>query len=232
MSKVNIPKFKLYSKFGSKLTDHPKLASKKLASKKWKLAFSPKHFPRRPTEYGLILQSKQKLKAFYGCPSDKQFTSVFRKAGYYKGNQTVNFIKLMERRLDVILFRSKISPSLAEIRQFIQHGHFSINNSLVTRPSLILNKNDLISVNTKSMNFIKNKTSLYYLKLFLYNRLPKRLRSIIKKQPIMFTPNYIEFNYYLMEGKLIDIPNVNNICYPFKPNLMFLMDYYKQIRKT
>ena len=193
MSKVNTPKFKIYSKLGTKLTDHPKITSQKLKSKKWQFLLSANRRPRKETEYGSILQAKQKLKAFYGCPSDKQFTNVFVKAGQYRGNQTINFIKLMERRLDVILLRSKISPCLGEIRQFIQHGHFYVNGSLVTKPSLLLNKNDFINVNINSIDLIKNKINTYYSKLILNNNISKKLtlNQIINEQPILFTPNYI-----------------------------------------
>jgi small subunit ribosomal protein S4 len=229
MSKVNIPKFKVYSSLGIKLTDHPKLTSQKLRSKKWRLLFSPNRRPRKETEYGLMLQAKQKLRTFYGCTSDKQFTNTFIKAGYYKGNQIINFIKLMERRLDVILLRSKISPSVVEIRQFIQHGHFSLNNSLIKTPSLLLNKNDFIKVNPQSIDLIKNKVSDYYLNLINNNKISTKLtlNQIINKQPILFIPNYLEFNHDLMEGKLINTPDVENICYSFNPDLTSLMDYYK-----
>ena len=118
MSKRNTPKFKIYSKFGSKLTDHPKLTSSKLKSKKWQFLFSSNRRPRKETEYGSVLRAKQRLNAFYGGINNKQLTTLFIKAGQYKGNQTINFIKLLERRLDVFLFRSKLSPSLHEIRQF------------------------------------------------------------------------------------------------------------------
>ncbi len=233
MSKVSTPKFKIYSKLGIKITDHPKITSKKLKSKKWQFLLSTNRRPRKETEYGSVLQAKQKLKAFYGCPSDKQFTSTFIKAGYYKGNQTINFIKLMERRLDIFLFRSKISPSLGEIRQFIQHGHFSVNGSMVTTPSLLLNKNDSIKVNANSIDLIKNKTNTYYSNLIINNNISKKLplKRLIGEHPILFTPNYIEFNYFLMEGVLIDMPDVDNICYPFNPDLTSLMEYYKYKKK-
>ena len=65
------------------------------------------------------------------------------------------------------------------------------------------------------------------------NNISKKLtlNQIINEQPILFTPNYIEFNYYLMEGKLIDMPDVENICYPFNPDLTSLMEYYKYKKK-
>lgn len=229
MAKVNKPSFKLYPKLGVKLTDHPKLTSQKLTSKKWKSLLSHNYKPKKETEYGSILQSKQRLKAFYGDINDKQLRNLFIKAGNYKGNQTINFIILMERRLDVILLRSKISPSMRELHQFIQHGHFFVNESLVKKPSFLLKKSDLIKVKSTSIEFIKNKSSSYYSSLVINNNISKKLTSnkLIKKQIILFTPNYIEFNYFLMQGKLVTTPDVKNICYPFNPDLISLMDYYK-----
>jgi len=226
MSKLNIPKFKKYFKLGTKITDHPKLNSQKLKSKKWQLLFSPNRHPIKGTEYGSILQAKQKLKNFYGCPNDKQFTNNFIKAGGYKGNQTINFIKFMERRLDIFLFRSKISPSLREIRQIIQHGHVLVNGSIIKKPSFLLEKQDIVKIKIPSINFVKNKSSTYISNVVNNTQSKNELGQIIKEQPILFTPNYIEFNYYLMEGQLIDIPDVESISYPFNPDLTSLMEYY------
>jgi small subunit ribosomal protein S4 len=234
MAKVNKPKFKIYAKLGTNLTDHPKLTSNKLTSKKWQFLFSSKRKPKKQTEYGSILQAKQRLKTFYGCPNNKQFTNFFIKANRYKGNQTINFIKLMERRLDIVLFRSKVSPSLQEIRQFIQHGHFLLNGSVVKTSSIILNKNDIISVNSNSIDFIKNKVNFYFSSLINNNKLQKNLKlnQVIETNPLLFTPNYIEFNYYLMEGQLIELPTVENICYSFNPDLTALTEYYKYKKKV
>ena len=227
MSKRNTPKFKIYSKFGSKLTDHPKLTSSKLKSKKWQFLFSSNRRPRKETEYGSVLRAKQRLNAFYGGINNKQLTTLFIKAGQYKGNQTINFIKLLERRLDVFLFRSKLSPSLHEIRQLIQHGHFLINGSVVKTASLLLKKNDRISVKAESIDLLKNKVNRYFSQIIHNNKISKKMSmaQIVRNNPILFVPNYIEFNHYLMEGQLVELPDVENICYPMNPDLTPLMEY-------
>jgi small subunit ribosomal protein S4 len=234
MSKRNTPKFKIYSKFGSKLTDHPKLTSSKLKSKKWQFLFSSNRRPRKETEYGSVLRAKQRLNAFYGGINNKQLTTLFIKAGQYKGNQTINFIKLLERRLDVFLFRSKLSPSLHEIRQLIQHGHFLINGSVVKTASLLLKKNDRISVKAESIDLLKNKVNRYFSQIIHNNKISKKMSmaQIVRNNPILFVPNYIEFNHYLMEGQLVELPDVENICYPMNPDLTPLMEYYKHIKKV
>ena len=210
------------------------LTSSKLKSKKWQFLFSSNRRPRKETEYGSVLRAKQRLNAFYGGINNKQLTTLFIKAGQYKGNQTINFIKLLERRLDVFLFRSKLSPSLHEIRQLIQHGHFLINGSVVKTASLLLKKNDRISVKAESIDLLKNKVNRYFSQIIHNNKISKKMSmaQIVRNNPILFVPNYIEFNHYLMEGQLVELPDVENICYPMNPDLTPLMEYYKHIKKV
>lgn len=234
MSKVNNPKFKIYSKLGSQLTDHPKLTSLKLTSKKWQHLLLKNRRPRKDTEYGSVLKAKQRLKTFYGQIKDKQLTNIFTKAGRYQGNQTTNFVKLLERRLDIFLFRSKISPSLSEIRQLIQHGHFTLNGLSVKTASLSLNKGDIVSVKKESIGLIKNKVVSYLSKLITNNNISKKvhLSKLVRDNPILFIPNYIEFNHYLLEGQLVELPTVETINYPMNPDLTLLLEYYKYKKKV
>lgn len=233
MSKAKKPKFKIYSKLGIDLTDHPKIKSNKLRTKKWQFLVGKGYRPKKQTEYGSLLQAKQKLKAFYGSFNDKQFAKIFVKGGQYKGNQTINFIKLLERRFDIFLFRSKISPSLREIGQFIQHGHFLINGNKVNNSSILLRKNDIVSVKSESISFIQSKINNYLSNIINNNKISKKnkLSNIIKDNPILFVPNYIEFNYLTMKGKLIELPSVENICYPNNPNLTLITEFYKYKKK-
>lgn len=233
MSKVNKPKFKIYSKLGLKLTDNPKLKSQKLSSKKWQILFGSNYKPKKETEYGSLLRSKQELKTFYGSLKDKQLNNLFIKAKKYKGNQTINLIKLLERRLDIFLYRCKLSPSIHEIRHLIQHGHFSLNNNIIKISSIILKPGDSISVNLKSKSFIKLKMKNYLESLKKLNKISKKskINKIIKDNSILFTPNYIEFNTQLLKGKLIELPRVEDISYPFNPNLTSLTEYFKYKKK-
>ena len=73
MSNTSQPKFKIYSKLGIRLTDHPKILSKKLTSKKWQTLYSNLKRPQKDTEYGIILSAKQRLNLFYGQINNKQF---------------------------------------------------------------------------------------------------------------------------------------------------------------
>lgn len=234
MSKVNKPKFKVYSKLGLRLTDHPKLSSNKLGAKKWQTLYSNSRRPRKDTEYGAMLSAKQRLKVFYGQIKDKQFHSLYKSAKGYQGNQTVNFIKLLERRLDVILFRSKIAPSFREIRQLIQHGHIEVNNKTVRTASYLLNKGDFFSIKSSSQELVKAKSSRYFSHIVNNNKISKKddLQSLFSRNPILFVPNYLEINYDLLIGKLVSMPEVSDICFPMNPRLNNIMEYYKYKKKS
>ena len=141
MSKKNKPKFKIYSKLGVGLTDHPKISGERLRAKKWQTFYSEVKRPKKESEYGTMLSAKQRLNLFYGQIKEKQFHNFYKKAKFYEGNQTMNFVKLLERRLDVILFRAKVSPSFHEIRQLIQHGHVKVNDKVTKTASFLLKLN-------------------------------------------------------------------------------------------
>tara|TARA_B100000768_G_scaffold34095_1_gene32636 strand:- start:2016 stop:2729 length:714 start_codon:yes stop_codon:yes gene_type:complete len=237
MSKTNQPKFKIYSKLGLRLTDHPKLSFKKLGSKKWRSLYSNFKRPRKNTEYGAMLSAKQRLNLFYGQIKDKQFHTLYNNAKAYEGNQTINFIKLLERRLDVVLFRAKIAPSFREIRQLIQHGHVKVNDKVVKISSIILNKNDFFSFKATSLNFVKSKSSRYFSQIvnnnvqaIKWSLKPYNARK--RNNFILFVPNYIEFNSDLMLGKLVSLPTEDNICLPMNPKLTNIMEYYKYKKKS
>ena len=236
MSKINQPKFKIYSKLGHRLTDHPKLFSGKPSSKKWRILQSDRKRPRKDSEYGVMLSAKQRLNLFYGQIKDKQLHTLYTNAKNYDGNQTINFIKLLERRLDVVLFRAKIAPSFREIRQLIQHGHVNVNNKVVKVSSFILNKNDAFSFKQTSLDLVKSKSSKYFSQIVNNNTLEinwshKSYNTYKRNYSILFIPNYIEFNSDLMLGKLVSLPTENNICLPMNPKLTNIMEYYKYKKK-
>ena len=73
------------------------------------------------------LQAKQKLKAYYGNINERQFRNIYRKALSKKGDTTENLIALLESRLDTIIYRAKLAPTVFSARQLINHGHIRVN---------------------------------------------------------------------------------------------------------
>ncbi|MDF1611027.1 MAG: 30S ribosomal protein S4 [Stygiobacter sp.] len=101
------------------------------------------------SEYGVQLREKQKVKRIYGL-LETQFENYFEKANRQKGVTGGNLIKLLERRLDNVIYRLGFAPSRKAARQLILHRHFTVNNKLVDIPSYLLNAGDVIAVREKS----------------------------------------------------------------------------------
>jgi len=101
------------------------------------------------SEYGVQLREKQKVKRIYGL-LETQFENYFEKANRQKGVTGVNLIKLLERRLDNVVYRLGFAPSRKAARQLILHRHFTVNNKLVDIPSYFLNPGDVVAVREKS----------------------------------------------------------------------------------
>ena len=111
---------------------------------------------KKPTEYGLQLREKQKVKRFYGI-SESQMRTYFAMADKMKGITGENLLRLLELRLDNVVYRMGFASSRAEARQLVTHGHFLVNGAKVDIPSVILNVGDKIEVKEKSRSSEKFK---------------------------------------------------------------------------
>jgi small subunit ribosomal protein S4 len=101
------------------------------------------------SEYGVQLREKQKIKRSYGL-LETQFRNYFEKATSQKGRTGENLIKLLERRLDTVVFRLGFASSRKQARQLITHRHIIVNNILVDIPAYLLKAGDVIQVKEKS----------------------------------------------------------------------------------
>src|SRR5271155_4266647 len=99
---------------------------------------------KKPSDYGVQLMAKQKLKGYYGNISEKQFRKYYEEAVRRKGDTSQNLIEILERRLDAVIYRMKfpIPPSAA--RQFVNHGHVQVNGKRVNISSYQVRDNDSI----------------------------------------------------------------------------------------
>ena len=90
---------------------------------------------QKTSDFGLQLRAKQKLKGHYGNITEKQFKAIYREAERVKGDTSENLIGLLERRLDAIVYRSKLVPTVFSARQFVNHGHVLGTGKKVNIPS-------------------------------------------------------------------------------------------------
>jgi small subunit ribosomal protein S4 len=109
------------------------------------------------SEYGIQLREKQKIKRIYGL-YERQFRNLFEKAVRQKGISGDNLVKLLERRLDNVVYRLGFAPTRFAARQIVGHRHVLVNEKLVNIPSYLVNPGDVIRIKEKSkkMDLIHN----------------------------------------------------------------------------
>ncbi len=100
---------------------------------------------RKTSIYGTQLREKQKVKRIYGLP-ERQFRLYYMRASRMPGNTGENFLSLLERRLDNVVFRLGFAKSRYQARQFVSHGHIRVNGRKVNIPSYTVRKGDRVSV--------------------------------------------------------------------------------------
>ena len=142
------PKAKLCRKFGENIFGVPKY-DKILKRKSYAPGLHGKNFKRRQSEYAIHLNEKQKLRFSY-CIMEKQFRNYFFKADKMKGVTSENLLKLLEMRLDNIIYRLGFAVTRMQARQFVSHGHFKINGKKVNIPSYICVPSNEIELKQKS----------------------------------------------------------------------------------
>ena len=109
---------------------------------------------RKQSDYGIQLQAKQKLKAYYGNINERQFRNLYKKASMLKGDTSENLIGLLERRLDAIVYRAKLSTTIFSARQLINHGHIKVNGKKVNISSYQLKEEETIEIREKSKQLV------------------------------------------------------------------------------
>ena len=160
------------------------------------------------SDYGIQLQAKQKLKFYYGNMNERQFRNVYRKALQKRGNTTENFIGLLERRLDTVIYRAKFAITVFAARQLINHGHVKVNGKKVNIPSYLVTEKDSIEIKDKSKELVMVAGSL-----------------VSKEREI---PDYIQMDEKNRIAKLLRVPKFSEVPYPsiMEPNLV--VEYYSR----
>lgn len=119
----------------------------------------PRARSKKPTDYGIMLREKQKLKRLYGM-LEKQFFLTFETASKMAGKTGENLIKLLECRLDNIVFRMHYAASRAQASQLVNHGHVFVNGKRVDIPSYRVKVGDSISLSPKAQKMVLVKENL------------------------------------------------------------------------
>lgn len=120
--------------------------------------FSKKTYQQRKSgEFSQQLKERKKLSLFYGHLTQKQINNLFNKVKRKKGSFSKNIFSTLERRLDVILYRSGLLKTITQARQCIKHKKIFVNSHLINIPSYLLNPGDVVSIKSKtSTDFAEN----------------------------------------------------------------------------
>ncbi|MEI7597924.1 MAG: 30S ribosomal protein S4 [Aestuariivirga sp.] len=205
MTKRANAKYKIDRRMGENIWGRPK-------SPVNKREYGPgQHGQRRKgkmSDFGTQLKAKQKLKGYYANLSERQFHSVYDEAVRMTGDSSENLIGLLERRLDVVVYRSKFVPTIFAARQFVSHGHVKVNGRRVTISSIRLKAGDVIELTEKS----------------------KGLAVVLEAVQLAErdTPDYIEVDHKGMTARLVRVPALSDVPYPVQMQPNLVVEYYSR----
>lgn len=156
--------------------------------------------------YAEQLQEKQRMQYLYGI-NDRQFRRLFAIAKKMDGILTMNLFRVLESRLDNIVYRMGFAPTRRGSRQLVNHGHVKVNGKTVNIPSLILNIGDVVELKSRAQN------------------LPMVKQSVEWKKWSPFT----EVNQKTFQGTYVRYPERNEL--PLEINETYVVEWYKRLVK-
>jgi len=157
------------------------------------------------SEYGIQLREKQKIKRIYGL-LETQFRNYFVKANNQKGITGENLVKILERRLDNVVYRLGFASSRKQARQLIRHRHLTVNNGIVDIPSYIVSPGDIIKIRDKSK------------KLDLIHDSLKRIKDN--------TYSWLSIDKAALAGTFVEIPDRADV--PLNANEQLVVELYSK----
>ena len=160
------------------------------------------------SDFGVQLRAKQKLKGYYGDISEKQFRGTYDEAARRKGDTPENLIGLLESRLDAVVYRSKFVATIFAARQFVNHGHVTVNGVRVNIASYRVKAGDVIEVKEKS----------------------KQLAIVLEAASLAErdVPDYIEVDHHKMKATFNRVPGLADIPYPVVMEPHLVIEFYSR----
>ena len=160
------------------------------------------------SDFGTQLRAKQKLKKYYGDVSEKQFRRAYKEAVRLKGDTSENLVGLLERRLDAVIYRMGVVPTVFASRQFVNHGHIRVNGKRVNIPSYQVKVGDVIEVKDKS------------------RQIPMVLEAL--QSPERTVPEYIEAEADGYKATFVRVPKLMEIPYPVQMEPNLVVEFYSR----
>lgn len=205
MSKRHSVKYKIDRRLGENIWGRPK-------SPLNARAYGPgQHGQRRKgklSDYGLQLRAKQKLKGYYGSITEKAFRRLYDEASRRKGDTGENLIGLLESRLDAIVYRAKFVATVFAARQFVSHGHVTVNGQRVNIPSYQVKVGDKIEIKERS----------------------KQLTVVLEAVQLAErdVPDYVEVDHNKMVATYSRVPALSDVPYPVQMEPNLVVEFYSR----
>lgn len=155
---------------------------------------------KKISEYGLQLREKQKAKRFYGV-LERQFSRYYDRASRQPGVTGENLLRLLERRLDNVVYRLGLATSRAEARQLVRHGHFTVNGRKTNIPSYLVKVGDEIAVKERSKE-------------------SPRFKELMERAAEKTPPAWLEYDPEEVKGRVLAFPTREQIDAPVQEHLI------------
>ena len=202
MSRYTGPSWKVSRRLGISLSG----TGKELARRPYAPGQHGQNNRRKLSEYGLQLREKQKLRMTYGV-SERQFANLFPKAGKIReGKHGDNFMILLERRLDNVVYRLGLATTRRQARQLVNHGHITVDGKRVDIPSYEVTPGQVISLRERSKDLTVVKEAL---------------EAVVGRAP------FVSFDENTMSGSLVRLPERDELDANIDEALV--VEYYNKL---
>jgi small subunit ribosomal protein S4 len=160
------------------------------------------------SDFGVQLRAKQKLKGYYANISEKQFRKIYAEAVRLKGDTGAILVGLLERRLDALIYRAKLVPTVFSARQFVSHGHVKVNGKRVTIPSFKVKVGEVVELKDRS----------------------KELAIVLEatQSSEREVPDYLEVDHKKMTAKMTRVPTPTEVPYPVQMEPHLVVEFYSR----
>jgi small subunit ribosomal protein S4 len=162
----------------------------------------------KPSDFGIQLRAKQKLKGYYGNITESQFRKVYDEATRLKGDTSENLIGLLERRLDAIVYRAKFVPTVFSARQVVSHGHVLVNGQRVNIPSYRCRPGDVVEIREASRQMI-----------LVLEAAQSNERDV---------PDYLDVDHSKMRASFTRIPQLADVPYAVRMEPNLVIEFYSR----
>ncbi|HPD83247.1 MAG: 30S ribosomal protein S4 [Alphaproteobacteria bacterium] len=162
----------------------------------------------KPTDYGVQLFAKQKLKGHYGNIGERKFRRYYQEAVRMRGDSGRNLIGLLESRLDAVIYRAKFVPTVFAARQFVSHNHVSVNGKKVNIASYQVKPGDVIEVKQKSL------------------QMPMVMMAM--ESPEREVAEYIEVDHKAGKATFLRVPELADVPFAVEMQPHLIIEFYSR----